>query len=43
MENKKILKLNLHDKVVIEDRFTGQYEEEILKVYENGTKRRIFK
>lgn len=32
------LELQIHDKVVIEDRFTGQYEEEVLTVYGNGTK-----
>lgn len=30
---KEILELQVHDKVVIEDRFTGQDEEEILTVY----------
>ena len=35
---KQILELNIHDKVVIEDRYTGQCEEEILKVYGYGTK-----
>lgn len=33
MENKEILELQVHDKVIIEDRFTGQDEEEILTVY----------
>ena len=34
----KKLELQVHDKVIIEDRFTGQYEEEIYEVYKNGTK-----
>ena len=30
---KETLKLNIYDKVIIEDRYTGQYEEKILRVY----------
>lgn len=44
MENKEILKLNLHDKVVIKDRYTGQEEEEILTIYKGyGTNTYFYK
>lgn len=39
---KQILELQVHDKVVIEDRFTGQSEEKILKVYGYGTKNSFY-
>lgn len=35
---KETLKLNLHDKVVIEDRFGNKYEEEIYEVFEYNSK-----